>query len=114
MDNILDGRKVSEELDKEYIKKINTLNQYNLQPCLVVILIGNKPESLTYVSMKKKKMIELETLLKSHDWLYFYSDDSRSYRKGDEEHSKIRRLVDFIGKDGKKLYKSYGKQRGVM
>ena len=36
------------------------------------------------------------------------------YRKGDEEHSKIRRLVDFIGKDGKKLYKGYGKKRGVM
>jgi hypothetical protein len=84
------------ELDKETQRQISTLT-----------------EEMS-VSMKKKKMIELETLLKSHDWFYFYSDDSRSYRKGDEEHSKIRRLVDFIGKDGKKLYKSYGKQRGVM
>ena len=75
--------------------------------------IGILTEEMS-VSMKKKKMIELETLLKSHDWFYFYSDDSRSYRKGDEEHSKIKRLVDFIGKDGKKLYKSYGKKRGVM
>ena len=75
--------------------------------------IGSLTEDMS-VSMKKKKMTELETLLKSHDWFYFYSDDSRSYRKGDEEHSKIRRLVDFIGKDGMKLYKSYGKQRGVM
>ncbi len=75
--------------------------------------IGNLTEEMS-VSMKKKKMIELETLLKSHDWFYFYSDDSRSYRKGDEEHSKIRRLVDFIGRDGMKLFKSYGKKRGVM
>ena len=84
------------ELDEETQRQISTLT-----------------EEMS-VSMKKKKMIELETLLKSHDWFYFYSDDSRSYRKGDEEHSKIRRLVDFIGKDGKKLYKSYGKKRGVM
>lgn len=59
MDNILDGRKVSEKLDTEYIKKINILTHKNLQPCLVVILIGNKPESLTYVSMKKKKCEKL-------------------------------------------------------
>ena len=49
MDNILDGRKVSEIINKEYIKKINILTHCHLQPCLVVILIGNKPESLTYV-----------------------------------------------------------------
>ena len=42
------------------------------------------------------------------------SDDSRSYRKGQEQQSKIKRLVDFIGKDGMKLYKSYGKKNGVM
>jgi hypothetical protein len=84
------------ELDKETQRQIGTLT-----------------EEMS-VSMKKKKMIELETLLKSFDWFYFYSDDSRSYRKGDEEQSKIRRLVDFIGKDGMKLYKSYGKKRGVM
>ena len=86
------------ELDKETQRQICTLTE----------------EMSVSMKKKKKKMIELETLLESHDWFYFYSDDSRSYRKGDEEHSKIRRLVDFIGKDGMKLYKSYGKERGVM
>ena len=64
--------------------------------------------------VKKKKMDELESLLKSHDWFFIFSDDSRSYRKGQEQQSKIKRLVDFIGKDGMKLYKSYGKKIGVM
>ena len=65
-------------------------------------------------NQKKTKMVELEKLLKSHDWYFTFSDDSRSYRKGQEQLSKIKRLVDFIGKDGMKLYKSYGKKKGVM
>ena len=64
--------------------------------------------------VKKKKMMELETLLKSHDWWWVMSDSKQSYKKGEEEQSKIRRLVDFIGKDGMKLYKTYGKKNGVM
>ena len=63
--------------------------------------------------VKKKKMMELETLLKSHDW-YFSRGSHISWKKGEEELSKIRRLVDFIGKDGMKLYKTYGKKNGVM
>ena len=64
-------------------------------------------------SVKNKKMMELETLLKSHDW-YFSRGSHISWKKGEEELSKIRRLVDFIGKDGMKLYKTYGKKNGVM
>ena len=63
---------------------------------------------------KDQKLKTLETLLQGHDWWWFMSDDSRSYRKGQEQQSKIKRLVDFIGKDGMKLYKSYGKKNGVM
>ena len=58
-------------------------------------------------NQKKTKMTELEKLLKSHDWYFTFSDDIRSFRKGEEELSKIRRLVDFIGKDGMKLYKTF-------
>ena len=64
--------------------------------------------------VKKKKMDELELLLKSHDWFFIFSDDSRSYRKGQEQQSKIKRLVDFIGKDGLQLYRQYGKKIGVI
>jgi hypothetical protein len=84
------------ELDKETQKRLGTLT-----------------EEMS-VSMKKSKMMELETLLKSHDWWWVMSDSKQSYKKGEEEQSKIRRLVDYIGKDGMKLYKQLGKKAGVM
>ena len=42
------------------------------------------------------------------------SDDRRAYKSGEAEQSKIRRLVDYIGKDGMKLYKQLGKKAGVL
>ena len=72
----------------------------------------NMNEELTR-QVKNKKMMELETLLKSYNW-YFSRGSHISWKKGEEELSKIRRLVDFIGKDGMKLYKTYGKKNGVM
>lgn len=59
MENLLDGKKFSEELDKEYIDKIKILNEFDITPCLVVILVGNNKESITYISMKKKKCEKL-------------------------------------------------------
>ena len=84
------------ELDKETQRQLGTINED---------LSGQ---------VKNKKMMELETLLKSKDWWWFMSDDRRAYKSGEAEQSKIRRLVDFIGKDGMKLYKTYGKKNGVM
>ena len=66
------------------------------------------------VSMKKKKMDELQKVLSQHDWWWFMSDDRRAYKSGEAEQSKIRRLVDYIGKDGMKLYKQLGKKAGVL
>ena len=86
------------ELDKETQRQLGNMNMN---------------EELTR-QVKKKKMMELETLLKSHDWWWVMSDSKQSYKKGEEEQSKIRRLVDYIGKDGMKLYKTYGKKNGVM
>ena len=75
------------------------------------VSFGSLQEDLSETVKKKK---QLEDLLKKHDWFYFYSDDSRAYRKGTEEQSVIRKLIDEIGKDGMKLYKTYGKKSGVM
>ena len=49
MDNILDGRKVSEELDKEYIKKMNTpivIKADGLASGKGVFICNNKNEAL--------------------------------------------------------------------
>ena len=63
---------------------------------------------------KKTEMKKLEKLLKSHDWWWFMSDSRQSYKKGEVEQEKIRRYIDLIGKDGMKLYKTYGRKAGVM
>ena len=60
-------------------------------------------------SVKRKKMIELEKLLKTHDYFYVYSNGP-SYRKGKTSQDQIEKLVGEIGKDGLKLYRKYIKQ----
>lgn len=37
----------------------------------------------------------LETLLKTHDWTYNYSDDHRAWKKGNEQADEIRRQMDI-------------------
>ena len=54
-------------------------------------------------STKKKLMVQLEKLLKSHDYYFVYADDSRSYNKGRDEQEEIEKLVKKIDtQDGKK------------
>ena len=63
--------------------------------------------------IKDKKMVELERLLKNHDW-YFSFGDHKAWKKGQKSSEDIRKLVDLIGDDGMSLYKQYGKKAGVM
>ena len=83
-------------LDEETQNQLATLNED---------LSGNQ---------KKTKMKELEKLLSLHDWWWFMSDDSRSYKKGRDEQTKIHNLVSLLGKDGNSLYKQVAKKNGVM
>ena len=83
-------------LDEETQNQLATLNED---------LSGNQ---------KKTKMKELEKLLSLHDWWWFMSDDSRSYKKGRDEQTKIHNLVSLLGKDGSSLYKKVAKKKGVM
>ena len=83
-------------LDEETQNQLATLNED---------LSGNQ---------KKTKMKELEKLLSLHDWWWFMSDDSRSYKKGRDEQTKIHKLVSLLGKDGSSLYKQVAKKKGVM
>lgn len=79
------------------------------------IALGSRQinEELTK-KIKDKKMVELERLLKSHDWFYSFSSDQRSWKNGKKESENIRNLVNLIGDDGMSLYKQYGKKAGVM
>jgi hypothetical protein len=50
---------------------------------------------------------ELETLCKSHDWFYDFSDDSGVYNRGFNERQKITSLVEELGELGKEIYQTY-------
>ena len=56
MKNLLDGKKVSDNIKKlleEEVSKFNVNNNINSKPGLGIILVGNRKDSETYVRMKK-------------------------------------------------------------
>lgn len=57
---ILDGKKTANQIYKSLKPKIEYLKiEHNIIPKLSVIIVGNNPESLSYVKMKNKKCQEL-------------------------------------------------------
>jgi 6-phosphogluconate dehydrogenase (decarboxylating) len=48
-------------------------------------------------------------ILRSHDWTYQYSDDSRVWRQGSIESSNIHDIVKQGGEEYNKLYEEYSK-----
>ena len=57
---------------------------------------------------------KLESILKTHDWTYFMSDDHRAYKNGEYFHNEIislmKQLKDFgYGEKAEELYKTYKK-----
>jgi methylenetetrahydrofolate dehydrogenase (NADP+)/methenyltetrahydrofolate cyclohydrolase len=57
---IIDGKKIAAEVNEENRKEISVLaRDYNLQPGLAVVLIGEDPASQVYVNMKDRKCQEL-------------------------------------------------------
>ncbi|MDD5597909.1 MAG: tetrahydrofolate dehydrogenase/cyclohydrolase catalytic domain-containing protein, partial [Victivallaceae bacterium] len=57
---IIDGKKIAAELNEENRKEISMLaRDYNLQPGLAVVLVGDDPGSQVYVNMKDRKCQEL-------------------------------------------------------
>lgn len=60
MAHIIDGKIISQKINEETAKEIAILKEkFNLQPGLVVVLIGEDPASQVYVNMKEKKSKEL-------------------------------------------------------
>ena len=52
--NLLDGRKVANDLLDSLKKEVATLQSQSISPKLVVILVGNNPASLSYIKQKRK------------------------------------------------------------
>ncbi len=54
MYEIIDGKKISQEIKDEVREKTAELKAKGVTPCLAVILVGNDPASQVYVGNKKK------------------------------------------------------------
>ncbi len=54
MAQIIDGKKIAREIEKELSLELEYLKKHNVQPGLAVILVGENPASQSYVRMKGK------------------------------------------------------------
>ena len=75
--------------------------------------LGNIINEELKPSVKKRKMKELEKLLKKHDFLYQYQDgDYREWIRQNDIAQDIRKLKELIGDDAIQLYKIYARKGG--
>lgn len=56
---IIDGKQISADIKKELAAEVAALKNRGIVPCLVVILVGNNPASVSYVTGKRKALAEL-------------------------------------------------------
>ena len=59
MENLLDGRKISAEINAETAQRVSQLNARGISPCLVFVRVGEDPASRVYVGMKEKTAAKL-------------------------------------------------------
>ena len=52
--NVLDGKKIRDEILAELQPRVAALRASGKQPCLAVVLVGNDPASQIYVKNKVK------------------------------------------------------------
>ena len=56
---IIDGKQVAADVRAEVAKKVGELKQKGIAPCLAVILVGENPASVSYVTGKQKALAEV-------------------------------------------------------
>ena len=60
MTTIIDGKKISEKIRQEIREEVYAIQRdKNITPCLAVILVGNNPASVSYVTGKRKALADL-------------------------------------------------------
>lgn len=55
---IIDGKTIAQNVRKEVAEQVKELNAKGISPCLAVILVGNNPASVSYVTGKQKALAE--------------------------------------------------------
>ncbi|MGN0739312.1 MAG: bifunctional methylenetetrahydrofolate dehydrogenase/methenyltetrahydrofolate cyclohydrolase FolD [Treponema sp.] len=55
---IIDGKEIAQSVRKDVAEKVKELNAKGISPCLAVILVGDNPASVSYVTGKQKALAE--------------------------------------------------------
>ena len=55
---IIDGKAIAQEVRSEVAQKVTELKAKGINPCLAVILVGENPASVSYVTGKQKALAE--------------------------------------------------------
>lgn len=56
---IIDGKQVASDVRADVAKKVSELKEKGIAPCLAVILVGENPASVSYVTGKQKALAEV-------------------------------------------------------
>ena len=56
---IIDGKQVAADVRADVAKKVSVLKSKGINPCLAVILVGENPASVSYVTGKQKALAEV-------------------------------------------------------
>ncbi len=56
---IIDGKQVAADVRADVAKKVSELKEKGISPCLAVILVGENPASVSYVTGKQKALAEV-------------------------------------------------------
>ena len=56
---VLNGKQIASDIQRDLQVRINFLFEHNIKVGLGVIIVGNSPESLSYVYVKRKKCFEM-------------------------------------------------------
>ena len=62
---IIDGKQIAAEVKADVAKKVAELKEKGVCPCLAVILVGENPASVSYVTGKRKALAEVGMVDKS-------------------------------------------------
>lgn len=62
---VIDGKAVAAEVKSDVAEKVRSLNEKGVKPCLAVILVGQNPASVSYVTGKRKALLEAGMVDKS-------------------------------------------------
>ena len=84
---IIDGKQVASDVRSDVAKKVSVLKEKGINPCLAVILVGENPASVSYVTGKQKALAEVGMV------------DRSVHLPEDTSEEDLLKLIDELNKD---------------